>query len=87
MVLKNDASDMLVEILKTLFDGFCVGLASSVTVGPVAVLCIQRTLSKGHLSGIASGLGIACADTLLAILAFSVYAVSLSASLALSNNA
>lgn len=75
MVLKNDASDMLVEILKTLFDGFCVGLASSVTIGPVAVLCIQRTLSKGHLSGIASGLGIACADTLLAILAFSVYAL------------
>ena len=67
--------DMLIEILKILFDGLCVGLASSVTVGPVAVLCIQRTLSKGHLSGIASGFGIACADTLLAILAFSVYAL------------
>ena len=52
-----------------------MGLASSVTVGPVAVLCIQRTLSKGHLSGIMSGLGVACADTLLAILAFSVYAL------------
>ena len=52
-----------------------MGLASSVTVGPVAVLCIQRTLSKGHLSGLMSGLGIACADTLMAILAFSVYAL------------
>lgn len=52
-----------------------MGLASSVTVGPVAVLCIQRTLSKGHLSGLLSGLGIACADTLMAILAFSVYAL------------
>ena len=52
-----------------------MGLASSVTVGPVAVLCIQRTLSKGHLSGIVSGLGVACADTLLAILAFTVYAL------------
>lgn len=66
---------MLVEILKTLFDGTCVGLASSMTVGPVAVLCIQRTLSKGSLSGIVSGMGVACADTLLAILAFSVYAL------------
>ena len=66
---------MLVEILKLLIGGMCVGLASSVTVGPVAVLCIQRTLSKGHLSGIMSGLGVACADTLLAILAFSVYAL------------
>lgn len=66
---------MLVEIIKILFGGFCVGLASSVTVGPVAVLCIQRTLSKGHLSGLMSGLGVACADTLMAILAFSVYAL------------
>lgn len=66
---------MLIELLKILVGGLCVGLASSVTVGPVAVLCIQRTLSKGHLSGIMSGLGVACADTLLAILAFSVYAL------------
>lgn len=66
---------MIVEILQILFGGLCVGLASSVTVGPVAVLCIQRTLSKGHLSGLMSGLGIACADTIMAILAFSVYAL------------
>ena len=49
---------MLIELLKILFGGLCVGLASSVTVGPVAVLCIQRTLSKGHLSGFMSGMGI-----------------------------
>lgn len=66
---------MVIEILEILFSGFCVGLASSVTVGPVAVLCIQRTLSKGHLSGLVSGFGIACADALLAILAFSVFAM------------
>lgn len=66
---------MLLELFKILFGGLCVGLASSVTVGPVAVLCIQRTLSKGHLSGFVSGMGIACADTLMAILAFSVYAI------------
>ena len=66
---------MLISLLKILIGGFCVGLASSVTVGPVAVLCIQRTLSKGYLSGIASGLGVAVADTFLAILAFSVFAL------------
>ena len=66
---------MIVEILQILFSGLCVGLASSVTVGPVAVLCIQRTLSKGHLAGMISGLGIACADTIMAILAFTVYAL------------
>ena len=52
-----------------------MGLASSVTVGPVAVLCIQRTLSKGYFSGLASGFGVAVADTFLAILAFSVFAL------------
>ena len=66
---------MLLGLLKILVGGFCVGLASSVTVGPVAVLCIQRTLSKGYFSGLASGLGVAVADTFLAILAFSVFAL------------
>lgn len=66
---------MIVEIIKILIDGLLVGLASSVTVGPVAVLCIQRTLSRGYLSGIFSGLGVASADTLMAILAFTLYAL------------
>jgi threonine/homoserine/homoserine lactone efflux protein len=66
---------MIVEIIRILIDGLIVGLASSVTVGPVAVLCIQRTLSRGYLSGIFSGLGVASADTLMAILAFTLYAL------------
>lgn len=66
---------IIFEIVEVLLSGMLVGLASSVTVGPVAVLCIQRTLSKGHLSGLFSGLGIACADTLMAILSFTVYAL------------
>lgn len=66
---------MVVEILQILFGGMCVGFAASVTVGPVAVLCIQRTLSKGYLSGFVSGFGVACADTILAILSFTVYAI------------
>lgn len=66
---------MIFNIFEILFAGMCVGLASSVTVGPVAVLCIQRTLSKGHLSGLISGMGVAVADALLAILAFSVFAL------------
>lgn len=66
---------MIVEIIRILIDGLIVGLASSVTVGPVAVLCIQRTLSRGYLSGIFSGLGVASADTLMAIMAFTLYAL------------
>ena len=66
---------MILDALQILLSGMCVGLASSVTVGPVAVLCIQRTLSKGRTSGLMSGLGIACADTMMAIFSFTVYAL------------
>lgn len=52
-----------------------VGVAASITVGPVAVLCIQRTLSKSRRSGMISGLGVACADTLMALVAYFFYAL------------
>lgn len=71
----NVSESMIIEIIKIVISGLFVGLASSVTVGPVAVLCIQRTLSRGYFSGLFSGLGVATADTLMAILAFSLYAL------------
>ncbi len=58
-----------------IFRGMLVGLASSITVGPVAVLCIQRTLSKSRQSGLMSGVGVACADTLMATVAYFCYSV------------
>lgn len=63
------------EILEVLFRGLCVGVAASITVGPVAVLCIQRTLSKNRRSGIVSGLGVACADTFMAMAALFFYSI------------
>ncbi len=66
---------MLITILEILLRGFAVGVAASITVGPVAVLCIQRTLSKTTKAGILSGLGVACADTLMAIIAYFFYAM------------
>ena len=44
--------------------GLCAGLIIAAPVGPVNVLCIQRTLEKGWRSGVLSGLGAALADTL-----------------------
>ncbi len=52
-----------------------MGIAASITVGPVAILCIQRTISKGRSSGVFSGIGVACADTVLAIIAFLFYSI------------
>lgn len=63
------------EILELLFRGICVGVAASITVGPVAVLCIQRTLSKSRKSGIVSGIGVACADTFMAMAALFFYSM------------
>ncbi len=50
--------------------GVIIGLTASITLGPVGILCIQRTLSKNRKSGFASGLGAASADTLFATVAY-----------------
>ena len=42
--------------------GLLFGLSIAATVGPMSILCIQRTLNKGQLYGLVSGLGIATAD-------------------------
>ena len=66
---------MLLTTIDILLRGVTVGILSSITVGPVAVLCIKRTLNKSRHSGFVSGLGVACADTLMAIIAFFFYAI------------
>ena len=43
--------------------GLVVGLAIAAPVGPIGLLCIQRALAGGWISGLASGLGAALADT------------------------
>lgn len=54
-----------------------IGLAVAAPVGAMGVLCIQRTLSRGWRTGIATGAGIATADGIYAALAaFGVSALS-----------
>ena len=66
---------MTVTFIEVLLRGLLVGIAASITVGPVAVLCIQRTLSKSRRSGIISGIGVAAADTIMAIVALLFYSM------------
>lgn len=49
--------------------GIVLGLSIAAPVGPMAVLCIRRTLSKGMLNGFLSGLGTATADGLYGCIA------------------
>jgi threonine/homoserine/homoserine lactone efflux protein len=44
--------------------GIAAGLMIAAPVGPVNVLCIQRSLQKGWKSGLVSGFGAALVDTL-----------------------
>ncbi len=47
--------------------GLLVGIIASAPMGPVGVLCIQRTIRKGRAYGIATGAGAALSDILYAI--------------------
>jgi threonine/homoserine/homoserine lactone efflux protein len=51
------------------YRGLVLGLMVAAPVGPIGLLCIRRTIQKGPLSGFATGLGAACADTLFAAVA------------------
>lgn len=52
-----------------LLKGLLIGLSIAATVGPMSMLCIQCTLERGRLVGMFSGLGIATADGLYALVA------------------
>lgn len=56
---------MWIDMLK----GFAVGLCASAPIGPIAILVIQKSLSKGHMAGFVSGLGASMVDTMYAFIA------------------
>ena len=61
----------MIEI-RTIFDilwkGFIIGVVVSAPLGPVGVLCIQRTLNKGRWYGFITGLGASLSDIAYALL-------------------
>lgn len=60
-----------------LVKSFIIGLSIAAVVGPISVLCIQRTLIRGYVYGLISGLGIATADgTYGSVAAFGLTAIS-----------
>ncbi len=54
-----------------LLKGIAVGCLISIPVGPIAMLCIQRTLNEGRIHGIVTGLGAATADAVYGLIAAS----------------
>ena len=57
-----------VTILDLTVKGLLVGIVASAPMGPVGVLCIQRTLNKGRFYGLVTGLGAALSDIIYALI-------------------
>ena len=48
--------------------GLIIGIIASAPMGPVGILCIQRTLNKGRWEGFATGAGASLSDIIYAII-------------------
>ena len=57
---------MPINILDFIFKGMLIGMIASAPMGPVGVLCVQRTLKKGRWYGFATGIGAAVSDMIYA---------------------
>jgi len=55
-------------MLQTILTGIIIGLFISVPIGPIGILCIQRTLNRGRAHGIITGLGATTSDLVYAVL-------------------
>lgn len=55
-------------VIGTALKGLLIGIIVSAPMGPIGVLCIQRTLNKGRSSGLYTGVGAAASDFIYAIL-------------------
>ena len=55
------------DILDFVFKGILIGIMASAPMGPVGVLCIQRTLNKGRWYGFVTGIGACVSDIIYAL--------------------
>lgn len=59
---------ILEGILYMLWRGIAIGVTISAPMGPVGILCIQRTLDKGRREGFYTGIGAAISDLFYCLL-------------------
>ena len=56
-----------IDIVDLVFKGILIGIIASAPMGPVGVLCVQRTLNKGRWYGFVTGIGAAVSDIIYAL--------------------
>ena len=54
--------------IEMIIKGLLIGIIASAPMGPVGILCIQRTLNKGRWEGFATGAGASLSDIIYAII-------------------
>ena len=57
---------MVFDIVDIIYKGFLIGVLVSAPMGPIGLLCVQRTLKKGLWHGFFSGVGAALSDVFYA---------------------
>ena len=57
---------MVLDIVDIIIKGFLIGVLVSAPMGPIGLLCVQRTLNKGQWHGFFSGIGAAFSDVIYA---------------------
>ncbi len=60
--------EVVPNILDFVFKGMLIGIIASAPMGPVGVLCVQRTLNKGRWYGFVTGGGAAASDIFYAVI-------------------
>ena len=55
-----------INIVDLVLKGMLIGMVASAPMGPVGVLCVQRTLNKGRWYGFVTGIGAAVSDIIYA---------------------
>jgi threonine/homoserine/homoserine lactone efflux protein len=55
-----------INVVDLVFKGMLIGMVASAPMGPVGILCVQRTLNKGRLYGFVTGIGAAVSDIIYA---------------------
>ncbi|WP_022726693.1 LysE family translocator [Fodinicurvata sediminis] len=56
------------DLLPLFIQALVIGFALAIPLGPIGLLCIERTLSRGIGAGLSTGLGVAVADAIFAAL-------------------
>lgn len=60
--------DFIESLFYMIWRGIAIGILISAPMGPVGILCIQRTLDKGRRTGFYTGVGAAISDLLYCLL-------------------